>query len=156
VTSSSQHNIIVIPGRDDVGSEVSLQGDELFIDIFSESGIGSAEILFASQTRPENVILRMHLNGLEQLQMSYDDLVIQASVDSTPPYNVRQRVREEEGELKIDGSSPYWMEITFVSGDEEVPAKIPLKDGYFEVDFPQDFLSGGYEETTLGWIDFYR
>jgi hypothetical protein len=139
-----------------VSSEVALQDDELFIDIYSESGIGSAEILFPSQTRPANVILRMHLNGLEQLQMSYDDLVIQASVASSPPHIVRQRVRREEGELKIEASSPYWMDINLVSGDAKVPAEIPLEDGYFEVDVPEDFLIGQYERVMLSWIDFYR
>ena len=156
VTPSSQPAITVIPGGDDVTSEVALQDDELLIDINSESGIGSATIVIPDESRPAKVILRMHLSGLEQLQMAYDDLVIQASVDSTPPYNVRQRVREEEGELVIDDTSPYWMDIALVSGDAEVPAKIPLEDGYFEVDVPENFLMGGYEEITLSWIDFYR
>lgn len=156
-TPSSQYNLTVVPGRNDVRSEVNFQDDRLYIDIYSESGIGSADILFPTQNQPADIYLRMHLSGLEQLQLAYDGLVVAASVASMPPYQVRQSViLKEEGELEIESSSPYWMSITIVSGDEDVPATIPLKDGYFEAGLTEDILNGDYEEISVNWIDFYR
>ncbi len=157
VTPSSQPNITVIPGGDDVTSEVALQDDELFIDIYSESGIGSATIVIPNESRPAKVILRMHLNGLEQLQMAYDDLIIEASVTSTPPYSVRQSVTKDDGTVtEIDLSSPYWSEITIESDETESLVTIPLNSGYFELMVPADFLNGGYDSLSISWIDFYR
>jgi hypothetical protein len=99
----------------------------------------------------------MHLNGLEQLQMAYDDLIIEASVTSTPPYSVRQSVTKDDGTVtEIDLSSPYWSEITIESDETESLVTIPLNSGYFELMVPADFLNGVYDSLSISWIDFYR
>lgn len=153
----SQLDYTVFPGSDGVSSEVMLKDGELIIDIYSESGIGSADILIPARSRPEKVIFRLHLSGLEQLQMAYNDVVVSASVASTPPHLVRQSVikGDEEGR-DIDPSSPYWSEVTVVSDESESLVAIPLKSGYFELIVPADFLNGEYDSLTISWIDFYR
>jgi hypothetical protein len=153
----SRPDITVVPGKDDVSSEVIFRNTELYVDIYSESGIGSAEIIVPTKNRPENLTLRMHLSGLEQIQMTYDDRVVEASVASTFPHSVRQSVTEADGQQKdIDPSSPFLLEVTIISEEPESLAKIPLKSGYFEVAVPEDFLSGQYDSLKVSWIDFYR
>ena len=33
---------------------------------------------------------------------------------------------------------------------------VPLKDGYFPVQAPKDFIEAAIREFTLRWVDFYR
>jgi len=91
-TEMSAPSITIIPGKDDVQSEVTLQDGLTIVDIVSESGIGSAEIRYPTQPQPESIVLRMHLGGLEDLQIKSRESTIQASVSSIHPYPVLQSI----------------------------------------------------------------
>jgi hypothetical protein len=168
VTEIPAPNIVVIPGKEDVQSEVTLQDSLTIIDISSESGIGNAEIRYPAQPQPETIVLRMHLGGLENLQIKGRESTIQASVSSIQPYLVRQSLITQGEESPIDRSSPYWLDITIVGSDPEESGSIPLRDGYFEVGLPAEVLrsendtseepisNSDFESLVVSWIDFYR
>ena len=52
------------------------------------------------------------------------------------------------------GPTTAGMEIEIVSDQTE--KKIPLKDGYFEVTIPQQFIRNAGKTFEIEWIDFYR
>jgi hypothetical protein len=52
----------------------------------------------------------------------------------------------------IKKDSPFYSEVRIVGGEK----KIPLKNGYFEVQLPAKLFEGNPEEITLEWVDFYR
>src|SRR5215207_7454775 len=52
------------------------------IDIQSPTGIGSAKLDLESDGMPENMLLRLHLQGLEEIRLMSDQAVIVASGSS--------------------------------------------------------------------------
>jgi hypothetical protein len=129
------------------------------IEIFSESGIGSAVIEVTSEVSPKKIIMRFHLRGLEALRFSYDENVVTASLSSTSVPQIRQSFsRAGERPIKetaIAADSPYWMKMRVVSSDG-AHDKIPLQNGYIEVEAPEDFLKNWHRQAAIQWIDFYR
>ena len=163
-TEMSAPSITIIPGKDDVQSEVTLQDGLTIVDIVSESGIGSAEIRYPTQPQPESIVLRMHLGGLEDLQIKSRESTIQASVSSIHPYPVLQSIVTQGEESAIEQSSPYWLDITIVNDISGKLAEIPLESGHFEVIVPESIIGrgqGAVDENAMSaisvsWIDFYR
>ncbi len=160
--SSSQQNGIMVKintAKPDARIKVEADNEIAVIEIFSESGIGSAAIEVTSEALPKKIILRFHLRGLEELRFSYDETMITASLASTSARQIRQsfsRVGERPiKETAIAADSPYWMKMRAVSSDG-APDTIPLQNGYIEAETPQDFLKGGHRQATIHWIDFYR
>lgn len=135
---------------------VNVTGAETALDIFSETGIGGAEVRLTAGSFPEKMLLRLHLKGLEELRVSYRDQTLLASVFSSGEREIRQsrgvaRGDSLEWEILKPGSR-YWMEIRIVSGD----SRIPLTEGYFEVQLPRFFREDKISRFSLRWIDFYR
>ncbi len=139
--------------------KVEADNEIAVIEIFSESGIGSATIEMASEALPKKIIMRFHLRGLEELRFSYDETAITASLSSTNAPQIRQSF-SRTGEMPIKettiaADSPYWMKMRAVSSDG-AHDKIPLQNGYIEVEAPEHFLKGRHRQATIHWIDFYR
>jgi hypothetical protein len=132
--------------------------DTLVLDIKSEKGVGSAEVTLAPGPRPRNLIMRIHLKGLEEFRFGYGDTTVLASVTSSGDPPITDRVREGyilmDGPVQlIDDKDPRWMDVRVV-GDSQA---IPLAEGdYFEVEAPGDFLQGSETTFRLNWVDFYR
>lgn len=128
-------------------------------DIFSPGGIGGAEIHLASGKLPRKMLLRLYLKGLEEFRFSAGGDTILVSVSSSGENLVRQSLRMKNGENRewqgIDSSSPYWMKLRIVPANNE-DRKIPLEDGYFEIEAPEYFLKKEISGFSLSWIDFYR
>jgi hypothetical protein len=150
-------SVTVTPGKDDVRSDVDVGEGQVDVDLYSESGIGSADIRFANISEPIDLLLRMHLSGLENLVIRSADSTVEASVGSTPPYEIRQSVDLGDGELiEIDSTSPHWLTIELVPNDNTIPAEIPLESGYFEVGLSGYVYAGDGDSISVSWIDFYR
>ena len=134
---------------------VSSEAETAIIDVQSQSGIGFATIELVSGVFPENILLRLHVKGLEEFQLTYGGTVISASVSSRDSGSVIQSVASpEEGERPITPDSPSWLDIAIVS-DPATP-RIPLDQGYFEITLPKGLLSAGDRSFSIQWIDFYR
>ena len=125
------------------------------IDIYSPTGIGSAALEIESGVMPGEMILHLHLKGLEQFQLTSSQESIRASVSSSGLFNVDDQAIISAGtESPLLPGNPLWMEIDVVSGQAE--KKIPLEEGYFEVTVPQEFIRNTGKTIEIEWIDFYR
>jgi len=127
---------------------------QTFIDVYSPSGIGSAALGLESGTLPEEIVLRLHLRGLEELRLTSAQTSITASVSNSDPSEIRQRVLAASSDTPLTPGHPLWMEIEIVP--EQAEKKIPLEEGYFEVTLPQEFIQKAGSSFEIEWIDFYR
>jgi hypothetical protein len=134
---------------------VSAEGETTVIDVRSPGGLGAATVELVSGTPPERVLLRLHLQGLEEFRLSFGETTIAASVSSGDSRSVFQRVVSPDGgEQSVAPGSPYWMDVAIVS-DPATP-RLPLEPGYFEIALPQGLLRDGPRAFSFRWIDFYR
>jgi len=134
---------------------VSVEGETVLVDVQSQSGIGSATIELVSGTFPPNIVLRLHMKGMEEFRLSYSGTVITASVSSSDNRSVFQSASSpDEGERPITPDSPSWLDIAIVS-DPATP-HIPLDQGYFEITLPEGLLTEADRSFSIQWVDFYR
>ncbi len=150
----------VVPHKPETAIAYRMEGDAVIFDIFSQSGIGGADVSLTAGTMPERMLLRFHLKGLESLQFTYGEgeTVVKLAVSSSGAHDARETVMQggdgaQESPLTAD--SPYWMDVSIVAA-EGTATSIPLADGFFEITPPADFLHNDHHEFTLEWIDFYR
>jgi hypothetical protein len=136
--------------------QISIQFDNsaALIDIISPSGIGEAVFELESGSMPEQVILRLHLRGLEEFRLTSIQTSIAASVSNSDPSEVHQRIAAASIDTPILQGEPLWMEIEIVS--ERAVEMLPLEEGYFEVTVPRDFLRKAGISFEVKWIDFHR
>jgi hypothetical protein len=133
-------------------------GDSLVLDIRSPKGVGNAEVTLAPGQRPRNLVLRVHLKGLEDFRFGYGDTTVLTTVQTSGEGPISDRVHggftiKDGPPVIIDETDPHWMTVRVV-GDSQ---SIPLDDGdYFEVEAPPDFLQGSERTFRLNWVDFYR
>jgi hypothetical protein len=129
-------------------------------DIFSPGGIGGAEIHLASGKIPPQIVLRLHLKGLEEFRFSANGETILVSVSSSGENRITQsyrREKEKTGDWQvIDTNSLYWTELKIVSKNSGTGSKIPVKEGHFEVEVPEYILKKEVSGFSLHWIDFFR
>jgi hypothetical protein len=104
---------------------------------------------------PGNMILRLHLKGLEEFRLTSAQEKISASVASGDAVTLDHQTLLSSGtETPLLPGHPLWMEVQIVSGQGE--KKIPLEEGYFEVTVPQEFIRNAGQTFEIEWIDFYR
>lgn len=141
----------------------SARGDTLLVEVKSESGIGSAQVdlgdLVGAQgaARFADVILRLHLRGMEELRFVYPGAEVIVAVSSSD-LAVREMAQAagDASKAPIGPGSPYWMDVGILREQAGEPATIPLPDGYFDVSVPADFLRSRADAFTISWVDFYR
>ena len=135
--------------------KVNVEDGTAIADVRSRRGIGSATVELVSGTLPENIVIRLHLKGLEQFRLVYDQTAIIASVSSGEGGSVGQSVGAPDGdERPIAPGSPFWVAIRIVP-DQATPY-VPIEVEYFEITLPDDFLQGEHRSFSIRWIDFYR
>jgi hypothetical protein len=134
---------------------VSAEGETIVINVHSTSGIGTATIEAEPGAPLANILVRLHLQGLEGFHFSYDQTVITAQSPGSGRDDIPQSVRLSGGaETFITSDSPYWLDVRLVS-DQPTP-QVPLDNGYFEVRLPEEFQRAGRRSFSIQWIDFYR
>lgn len=133
----------------------SAQGDTFVFDVHSQRGIGSATVEFISGTPPQNIVVRLHLKGLEEYRLVYKKTTIIASVSSSASHSETQRVISPQGsEQAITSDSQFWMGIRKIS--DQSKSSGASDSGYFEITMPKDFAPEGYRSFSIRWIDFFR
>ena len=149
--------IKVRPNRPDAQIRTSTSQEQTVIEVSSPSGIGSADFEMAAGPDPRRIVLRLLLQGLEQLDFSYGETTITVSVSSRPGREVRESVRvaHSGAEQELAPDSPYWMAVSIVPASSPGPTA-PAEGGAFEVQAPEDYLRGGLGSFSIRWIDFYR
>jgi hypothetical protein len=142
----------------DVASQLEGEGNQLlvgtdegglWIEVQSESGIGQATITMTAGL-PVSATLRLHLAGLEHLQLSNGATTLVAQVSSQADHAIRQAVAEASTPVSaaqpLTPDQPLWLEITPPSAAHP----------YFTVILPPAFLAAIDRTLTIGWVDFYR
>ena len=125
------------------------------VDIHSPSGIGTAKFELASGARPEQLILRLHLRGLEEFRLISNQTTIAASGSSSEVFNVTsQSVIAVGNEHSITPIDPLWTRVEIISDQPE--KKIPLEEGFFEITVPKEFIRSAGNSFEIQWIDFFR
>ena len=145
---------ITAKNRDDQVNVQYVDGGTV-IDVQSPTGIGSARFELESGGMPENMVLRLHLKGLEEFRLISNQAVIVASGSSSGSFSINdQRVNSSESEYSITSIDPLWMKIEIVPA--QAAKKIPLQEGYFEITVPKEFIRNSGNSFEIQWIDFYR
>jgi hypothetical protein len=130
----------------------------LYFDIHSPSGIGHAVIRMMAGQYPQRIILRFHLDGLEELRFAYGTVVVTVSILSMGARAVQQQVALDAGEemQAIAPDSRYWMKTRLLAEQAPSPTPGALIDGYIEVEPPPAFLRSQQPTFSIAWIDFFR
>jgi len=126
------------------------EGDTAVFDITSPTGIGGANVQLSSGEWLSNMVLSFHLNGLEQMTLTYGETAVTVNISSTDS-QIFQSVNNEP----IDTKSPYWMAVSLKNTDGTT-GQVPLENGTIEVTLPADFHSQNPASFHISWIDFYR
>jgi hypothetical protein len=137
------------------GTQVRLlagKSGETIIDIQCESGIGQATLRRRASAWPRQLIVRMHLRGLECLKLTSGDVAIEWSIASHGDSKPSISLHTSKGQTQLALGNPYFAPVEIVSKDP----KIPLQSGYFEVRLPAKMIATNPGSITLAWIDFYR
>lgn len=133
--------------------ETAVVDDTAIFDIYSQIGIGDATVTLIN-TKPETILFRVYLTGLEEFKYSYGDTAVTTSVSSSGDHMVLSSVTIDGEEQPIAKDSAYYMPVRIESGDGDLT--IPIEDGYFEIKAPADFHDGEYDSFAISWVDFYR
>jgi hypothetical protein len=147
----------VRPNRPDAQIRTSTRQGQTVIEVSSPSGIGSADFEIAAGPEPRRIVLRLLLQGLEQLDFSYGETTITVSVSSRPGRELRESARfsSSEAEQELAPGSPYWMAVSIVPASSPGPTA-PAEGGAIEVQAPEDYLRSGLKAFSIRWTDFFR
>lgn len=123
------------------------------IDIKSPVGIGGASVTLESGVMPEQIMVRLHLHGLEEFRLISEQLTLIAAIPTSGGFTAQsQRKILGDSEQPMVPIDPLWLKVEIVSSVQD----IPLQDGYFEIRIPQAFLEQSGNAFEIQWIDFYR
>lgn len=126
--------LTVTPARAGDQATVRWQGEAPVVDIYSPGGIGAAQINWPATLQAPALLLRLHLEGLEGLQVTSASHYAALSVDNAPPHMVRS----------ADGAAISTALDLDVQRDENV----------FTVRLGPAWLQDG--SLAVQWVDFYR
>jgi hypothetical protein len=144
--------------RPDTRITIDADAERATIEIWSPSGVGSAEFT-VSGPMPKQIVVQLHLRGLEQYTFSFGQTTVTAALSSRPSAVVQESVQltgSEAGQaLPIAADSPYWMSVEIVPTGN-APQTIPLAAGTIEAEAPQAYLDSDLAAFSISWIDFFR
>lgn len=132
--------------------------DKTVLSIRSATGIGKVTIERKGSHWPQNLVLQLHLNGLEHLSFDNGHSVLNISVSSSEK-DTKRRCRvwlnDKEQEL-LDSESPYWVVVQRSGSDGHPSKEITLSSGCFGIRIPKAYIQDSSKTITISWIDFYR
>jgi len=141
------------------------------IDLRSETGIGECTLTRKGHQWPETMTVRIHLRGLESLELVYEGGKCEESphlgtVRLTGGWNSSQGPMTWEKSVRCEGSpaldgvkwKPQSGGIRIASSNADASVRIPLEDGcYFECTItPEWFEDENPQSIELRWVDFFR
>jgi hypothetical protein len=142
--------------RKDDTVEVRAEKDKTMFIIKSPFGISQAVIEREGEKWPDDVVLRLHLKGLEKFRASNGKVKVDAAVSSQDGKPKVRIWKDGMEDAPLNEQSPFWTAIRIVGSNGKPAKELPLKDGYFEVALPRAFFEGNPKTITVNWIDFYR
>ncbi|MEJ7592079.1 MAG: hypothetical protein WKF77_11055 [Planctomycetaceae bacterium] len=138
--------------RDNDMVDFKVERDRTVFSIQSPFGISQTVIERTHGTWSDVVMLRLHLKGLENFNVTNGTVTLEAAGSGQG----ERQWKDGKEDSPVDAQSPYWMEMRMVGDDGKPTTSIPLKDGYFEIQLPKALLEDNPTSITVTWIDFYR
>ncbi len=132
------------------------EGDAIRLEVHDPKGIGAVRLRPGQGGWPGALRLRLHLGGLESLQVKSGDTALRWSVSSTPPHRIRVSRLPEGKEVPVAPGDALRDSLRIVRHDASRPETIPLTDGFFDVEIPKELIDDPELPLVLEWIDFYR
>lgn len=126
---SGEPTFTVTLTKADDQAEVRWHDPNLVVDITSPSGIGGLGLAWQGSLRGEALLLRLHLSGLEGLQITNGVQTASLSVANSPPYSAS------------------------TEGDTQ-GVLVQREEGVFTVTVPAAWLQA--DRLDVQWVDFYR
>lgn len=120
------------------------------VEIHSRTGIGRATLRRSGCQWPESLTLRLHLRGLESLQLTSDEHQIRVEAISDRAGEVQLLVEDKTGNA-LPATSPLRPNVTRHDSAEKAN---PI--GYFDVLVPAPLLASNQGRLEIRWIDFFR
>ncbi len=137
--------------------ELHTAKNRVLFSVESPTGISSATIKRITKEWPRQVVLRLHLKGLERLTISNGDTTLNLSVSSHREDPLVQLWLNNEEDAALNTTSRFWMRVHRVDTEKLSPNENPTKSRrYYEMQLPQALLAGSANTLTAKWIDFYR
>jgi hypothetical protein len=102
------------------------------------------------------VVVRLHLRGLEHLQISTGKRTLHAVVGIRDKQLEVRLWKDQDEDHPLSRTDPFWVNIRIRNKDGSPAQQLPLQDGYFEMELPGALLADNPRTLTLHWIDFYR
>jgi hypothetical protein len=158
--SSGDNTVInITTTQADETATVTIEDGRALIDVTSPRGIGGLTATLDAGQWPEAIVVRLHLRGLEQLEIAYDayTLTTGKSSNSNPDPALELTVVEEDGTVQTASPSADMWYPTIVAGGADGQETIPLPEGgYFDITLPPHFSQGDYRSFRMRWVDFFR
>jgi hypothetical protein len=136
--------------------EMKIEKDKVIFSVHSPFGISHAVIERTDEKWAHAVVLRLHLKGLENFQVTNGKVKLEASVSLRDGKPVVRLWKDGQEDTPLEAKSPFWIELRVLDKDGKPAQEIPLKEGYFEMQLPKEFFAGKPKGITVSWIDFYR
>jgi hypothetical protein len=148
---------LIGPGTSTSDVTVSAQDTRTIVDIRG-GGIGTVELSRSDAAWPEPIVLRLHLSGLESLNVDNGTIAIGTSVLSrSPPEQVGQLLPGSgRASTNVTPDSPFWMPLRIIGAREPGAPAVPLAEGYFEVTLPDILFDESTNRLIIRWVDFFR
>lgn len=130
--------------------------ESVVFNVHSPAGISEASIARESASWPKQVVLRLHLKGLEDFKVGNGKVTIHAAVTAQQGKPKVRQWKDGKEDAPLDSKSPYWIGIRMQREDGKAAEAIPLKDGFFEMPLPAALFEGNPKAIVINWIDFFR
>ena len=134
--------------------EIREEKGRRIIEIFSESGIGAAEVALHAGNFHEGLKIRLHVRGLESFQLITAQHTLHLSVSSSQPGHISQDVQSGDSATsrreRLTESSALWVKVRQIAAENGAAA------GYFELAIPAVYFPDDTRRFSFRWIDFYR
>ncbi len=143
--------------EDRVEVQVDEAKDErLLIVLRSPSGIGAAVVERSRGQWPAQVVVRLHLGGLESFRAETQRAALSLSVLSHAENERLMKLSVNDQAQQIKPGTPTGVEVRAFDAQGKPVEGLPPAGGWFEVRLPGVMFRNNPAAVRLGWIDFYR
>jgi hypothetical protein len=144
-----------ITPKDGDSVDVNVDESRTLFDVKSPFGIGRASISRRKSEWPSAITVRLRLKGLEHLEIVAGTKKLEVAIGVE---NGRPEIRvwkDGDENHPLDDKSPFWPKVAIL--DRGQPARrMPLADGWFDIELPRALLEGNPQSIVVSWIDFRR
>ncbi len=138
---------LTLDRSESASTELTIDDDRALIDVTDPRGINGLTAQLTTGQWPATITVRLRLQGLEQLDIAYDNITLTTgrSSNESPDPPLMLTVTDDQGNAQT--ASP--------SADIYYPDIRRTADGY-EIDLPPHFFNEAQPSFSMRWIDFYR